>query len=214
MKKKFKSGNKNSFILILFLILIVSTVFIIFNIKKHNFPFIPTKNNKATEEGDFILNEDNLVGIWQDWPSMASGWSNHYNFYDSGKYTLFFNEMDCAKTVESESGFWQIEGSLLTLNPILRVSLNGGKLIPASGSCASSKMLDGAKVAIEKIKDSEVKTYEITIPDKPVSVGGHEISKNDFPMYQLITIDNVPYWKFSDNPAGDTYDSFSEPTGF
>jgi hypothetical protein len=70
--------------------------------------------------------EQELVGIWQDKVSDASGNSNRYRFYDDGFYVFSANAGDANNTLLHESGTWSISGETLKLNATGQISYGIG----------------------------------------------------------------------------------------
>lgn len=157
----------------------------------------------------FVLDTKHLVGIWHDMPMLGSGWSDHYNFYSSGKYRLYFNTMDCAKTVTDESGSWKLSGSTLTLTMTEKTVLNGGRLVPASGSCGSAQDLVGATPEKITLSVPQVTTYNISVTKGPVKLGTNMVKPEDTP-YTVVLFGTKPYWKFDSDPASYGDEKFPE----
>jgi hypothetical protein len=159
----------------------------------------PTAEATATNQ-PFTLNETTLVGIWHNSPSMGSGWNDHYNFYASGKYKLYYNEMDCAKTISDESGLWTLKGSTLTLTVKQNTVLKGGHLVPATGSCASQQELDGAHPENVVLSTPQTRILNLVMPQGSVKWGSETIKLDTTNPTMLFGKD--PFWKFGNDPTG------------
>lgn len=134
---------------------------------------------------------DSLVGVWQDSKAVASGWSNSFLFFKNGKFKFFYNQMDCAKREVSYSGKWKAKGDELILTILEKTVIEGGKLEPSTGSCASDSMIVGGFEETVRLQYEEKVLY---------SVSHVYIDYDDDIQRQKIYIDAMPYWKFSDYP--------------
>ena len=134
---------------------------------------------------------DSLVGVWQDERIVASGWSNTFLFFKDGTFIYFFNQMDCAKRTISYSGTWRVNEDELNLTVERKNVIEGGRLVPSDGSCASDSMIvDG----VEKI-------IKLDVPEEIVYSVSEIYTDNQDDISRIkIYIDAMPYWKFSDNP--------------
>lgn len=217
--------NKNKVIPILCLFIFISVVFIVLSDLKNESTFVPsvieTKSNETNQvdeikevsevNEEFVLNKDNLIGIWQDIPNMASGWSDHYNFYPSGKYTLYFSEMNCTKRILTESGFWQFDNSTSNLTLIVkqRTKIEGG-ILDQTSVCE----WQGGEKIIETVTNSETREYKLSVPTDSIKYGQEIINPNDTPWYKMVVFNDRPFWRFNDEVTGSEGDNFPEPTGF
>ena len=195
------------FIFIIFFVWSFYTIANFYNMRFKMDQNISDLNEKLKDQNrKFTLDNNSLVGIWHDTPSMPSGWSTHYNFYPSGKYTYYYSSMDCSKNKISESGYWKVNGPNLQLEKITETVLVGGKLINSSGSCGTEKTLIDASVKrniLVKKESQEIKLIPFTT------------SKQSQIVYPGIIFNNIPLWKFSDDPYEyGTDDKFPEPEGF
>jgi hypothetical protein len=89
--------------------------------------------------------EVTLTGVWQDFPDVASGWGNAFQFYEDGRFTFHYSQMDCAKRIVSVSGHWTASDTLLFLIVDKRQALQGGSFETAMGSCATEWDLEDAQ---------------------------------------------------------------------
>ncbi len=135
--------------------------------------------------------DDSLIGVWQDSKVVASGWSNTFLFFKSGRFKFFYNQMDCAKREVSYSGKWRAAGDELILTISEKTVIEGGELEPSSGSCASDSMIVGGTEATMKLRYLEKVLYSISSIYSDIE---------DDMQRQKVYIDAMPYWKFADNP--------------
>jgi hypothetical protein len=140
----------------------------------------------------FTQTQKDLVGFWQDMPIAASGWSDSYLLYSDGTYEFNFNQMICDKRLLSLKGSWEIDkDDNLVLITISKTVLEGGTLVPSSGSCASEFDIEGG----------EIITKVLSIPEKKiVSISGiiTDVGNNSL---KSMLIDNVRYWRISVEPG-------------
>lgn len=131
-----------------------------------------------------FVNKDFLVGIWQDMPSLGSGWSDRYQFYTSGKYAHISSQMNCQSRNLGEIGNWELEGKTLTLKLKKKITLVGGKLVDSTGSCSSKQMIEDGKEEVQDISDSQVVVIELR-------------EKTEEEVYPSLKFNNKTYWHFN-----------------
>jgi len=132
--------------------------------------------------------EEKLIGIWQASEAMGSGWSDTYRFFDNGKFIFHTNQMNCAAREISNSGTWKIEGNKIVLLIAERVTMVGGKLVPATGSYGSEYEPEGAKE----------KTVKNKTPARKVFVFG-KFKKDDLDRRTVI-FGKTRFWKYDTDP--------------
>ncbi len=137
--------------------------------------------------------EKRLVGAWHAAPAVAAGYDNIYQFFPNRKFTFRFSESDCSKREISFSGKWTVEKGILYLTATSRKHITGGKLVEASGSCGSDKMISGGRVIESVIKPAGKVTYKISeiVNDDKFGMG----MKRD-----NVKIDNQRFWRLSSKP--------------
>ncbi|MEZ5344741.1 MAG: hypothetical protein R2681_04205 [Pyrinomonadaceae bacterium] len=128
-----------------------------------------------------------LVGVWQDAPSVGSGMSDNYRFFADGTYKFNYNEMDAAKRLLSHEGKWSVAEGKLVLVIDTVVLLIGGKLVEATGSAASEFEIEGGEVIRKKI-----------MPAEKLTLGLGAFLKEE--LHNTTTIGDVKYWKLSSDP--------------
>lgn len=119
------------------------------------------------------------------------GMDKHIPFFRSGKFKFFYNQMDCAKREVSYSGKWKADGDELILTISEKTVVEGGKLEPSTGSCASDSMIVGGKETVIRLQYKEKVLY---------SASRIYTDNDDDIQRKKIYIDAMPFWKFADNP--------------
>lgn len=177
-------------------------------------------NDKPTEENEpFVLSKENLVGVWQDSGGVAAGYTNHYVFYPSGKYSFNYNQMNCAKQLSSESGLWEFNNKthILTLMIKQQTILRGGKLVDSSGSCGTEKDWEGGTWETEPVSKEIKMKYQLSVPTEPFKVvEEYTYNPNDSSNpYEVVIFNDKPFWEIiSDFNWPGAGEEFPEPTGF
>ncbi len=69
---------------------------------------------KGREVDYYQLNKGKLTGIWQDYPIMAAGWSDNYQFFPNKTFKFNYNQMDESKTNLSYSGTYEVHDKTIT----------------------------------------------------------------------------------------------------
>ena len=132
-----------------------------------------------------------LVGIWQDSPVVAAGWSDTYLFYSDGKFVFHYSQMVCDSRDVSYSGTWELrdEGKLeLTIKS--KTVIVGGTLVKASGSCASEYEIEGGEEKAIEVANPE--NLLIILSDYMIDTENHSIG--------TILFNGVRYWGMSNDP--------------
>lgn len=132
--------------------------------------------------------QDSLIGIWQDEPVLASGWSNNYRFYENGSYIYSHNQMNCEDSIIATHGKFRIKGGLLILKQKQIEFISGGEYVRASGSCGSVFELVGGTPVIRSKRKRNI--YSISMISKE-SVYEH---------LDYILIGKKKYWKLGWDP--------------
>lgn len=134
------------------------------------------------------LAQDSLVGIWQDEPALASGWSNNYRFFDDGSYIYSHSQMNCEDSIIATHGKFRIKGDLLFLKQKKIEFISGGEYVRASGSCGSVFELVGGIPVIRSKRKRNI--YSISM-----------ISKDSNQEHlDYILIGKKKYWKLGWDP--------------
>lgn len=144
---------------------------------------------KATQTPVVEEHPSQLIGIWQAAKAKGAGWSDAYQFFADGTFKFNANQMDCAKREVARDGIWRVSKENLVLQTTQKTIINGGKLVAATGSCASEQeLIDGTQV-VEKVSHTE----DTVLPLK-------QIRKDDENERLTIHIGNAQFWKFDDDP--------------
>jgi hypothetical protein len=129
-----------------------------------------------------------LVGVWQDAPGMAAGWSNAYQFFDDGRFTFNTSQMNMKERERSRSGTWKLDGGKLLLETTERMVIEGGA--PANDGSEFSDEIVGGKEVTKKIAPAKAESLELTpMADDPETKRAR------------VRIGQTEYWKFEDDPA-------------
>jgi hypothetical protein len=132
-----------------------------------------------------------LQGIWQQNRFMAAGWADRYHFYPSGTFHYYPSEMACVEEKIEKIGTWKVENTLLTLKTTKQI-INRLEIYP-TGLCS----------VIEK---KEVNLTEPIIEQFPIVDLG--LVEDD--PYPSISINDVQFWKFSDDASSYGNEEFPE----
>jgi hypothetical protein len=135
-----------------------------------------------------------LIGMWQDSPEIASGYTDYYKFLDNGDFSFNYNEMECDKRTIDYSGTWElINDSELKLTIKKKRIIVGGKLIPTegAGSCASEFYIEGGELKTVELKDYEIQNISLSLTTIDREKGN----------LNTRTFDKRKFWKLGDDPA-------------
>ncbi len=132
-----------------------------------------------------------LVGVWQAIPEVASGWADTYQFFDSGEFKFNFSQMICDKRTLDYSGTWElINKDELKLTVKAKTILEGGKLVPAMGSCGSEYEIEGGEVKIVILNKTEIQIIHLTTVT--IDRENRELKTR--------TLNGKSFWKFDEDP--------------
>ena len=137
-----------------------------------------------------FADNSSIVGVWQNQPSLGSGWSNTYLFFADGTFKFFYSQMDCAKRDVSYSGTWSVKGDELRLTKNEKVIVTGGELQKSDGSCASDFMIVGGTEKKMKVKKNKREVCSVSDIYKDEGENPKDI----------IYIDAIKFWRFSNAP--------------
>lgn len=164
---------------------------------------VKEQNYNATIKKAFLLfclivsvscteNKDHLVGIWQDSPEIASGWSDTYQIFLDGTFKFNYNQMICDKRTISLIGNWkkQPKSGTIVFTIKQKVIVEGGKLIPSVGSCPSDSDLEGGKIKTINLNKFETKNLKI----RKIQID------KDHKNLETIKLNGKPFWRFDKNP--------------
>jgi len=136
--------------------------------------------------------EKKLIGVWQNSPELAAGWSDTYQFFSNKNFIFNFNQMDFSKRVVKYSGKWEITNNTLVLTIQKITIIFNGQFTESEGSSASEfELINGNTIEVE-IKPVKL-VYKIS------NIKMDEDEPEEIRKY-IIDIDGVRYWRFYSNP--------------
>jgi hypothetical protein len=124
--------------------------------------FLASAAFTQTRMSDAALSRQ-FVGVWQDAPHVASGMSDLYRFYKTGRFVFEYNTMNWSKRTISYSGKWKIVKGKLILSIEERTDVVGGKKVKvdeASGS-GDEYEIEGGKAVTRKLRPAVVETRQL-----------------------------------------------------
>ena len=133
-----------------------------------------------------------LIGFWHFIPHVPSGWGETYSFDSNGTYVYHTSSMLCGRRLLSINGEWNHSEGVLTLTQKQKTHRINGKFEKAFGSCGDEFELVNSETINTKIYPNKV--IKIKLPKIEYDKKAYGINQNK------ITINNQPYWKFSDDP--------------
>lgn len=213
--KKIKLNRNNKFLLLLGLFVFISITFIIFNSEKNKLSNIHSQdNNRPSEVNEpFVVNKENLVGVWQDSGGVAAGYTNHYVFYPSGKYSFNYNQMDGCKRIAQESGQWEYNNT----TDILALTVKQKTILKKVDPLASCDWWgwEGAIWVTEPVSKETTMKYQLSVPTKPFKIyKEYTYDPNDYDNpYEVVIFNDKPFWEIRSD-LDDEGEEFPEPTGF
>ncbi|RPH29908.1 MAG: hypothetical protein EHM93_16660 [Bacteroidales bacterium] len=135
-----------------------------------------------------------MIGIWQNSPEIASGWSDNYQFFSDGTFRFNFNQMDCQKRMIYYKGNWIVDKEIIQLTVKEKLIIVGGKMIQSFGSCGSDSTLENGiekRIVLDK---PEIKLIKIKILKKLYS----SILATDM---EHIKIDSIEFYRIENDPT-------------
>lgn len=142
-------------------------------------------------QGNTSKNDYNLVGVWQNAPNIASGWSETYQFFSDSTFVFNSSQMECDNRLLSYSGTWTFSPPYtLTLSINSHTIIVGGELVEATGSCGSEfEIIDGI-IKTESLQKTEIKSIKLS--DFYIDTDNLDL--------QTLMFDKVRYWKMNSDP--------------
>lgn len=130
-----------------------------------------------------------LIGIWQDSPQVAAGWSETFQFFEDGSYVYRYSQMDCTKRLLSYAGTWKLVGEdELRMTMTSRTILEGGSEVPSSGSCDFE--IQGGHV--KKIMLEDLQSVDLILSTTVIDTDNGNLRTRFFGDRQ--------FWKHEDDP--------------
>jgi|GEM_PF-7089039 len=155
-----------------------------------------TTSAEAASKRVLSVEEQKLIGLWQDAPHVASAYGATYSFYPSGKYAYRVSQYE---PHAGHAGYWKIENGKLVLMILERSSTVGGTVAP--NTLSGGTVNHGGTYMTNAIPGGERKG--ISIVEQCANV---DPSDNDYP---CIKLDGVKWWRLFDKVGGT---EFPEPT--
>jgi hypothetical protein len=140
-----------------------------------------------------VPNAKYLIGIWQNSPEMAAGWSDNYQFFDNGIFQFNYNQMDCQKRIVYLKGDWTLDKDIVVLSVKEELIIEGGKYVESIGSCGSDSTLEGGKKKIKKLINPQIKKIKIMVSKKQYS---SEMATD----LEHIKLGSTDFYKLKNNP--------------
>lgn len=137
------------------------------------------------------IEPSSLVGIWQANNMMASGWADRYHFYNDGKFHFYPNQMACKENEEELIGNWEIKGKYLFL-------------IIKSKIVFTNKCIKNIPKQVVNKKNVDLLKEESL--NKIIT----NLSTANGDNYPSVSIGDIQYWKFSDDPTDYGGEKFSK----
>jgi len=146
-------------------------------------------NYQSSQYNSFklTLKEKKLIGIWQNFPFMAAGWSNTYTIYPNNKFVLRTNQMDCTRRLILKIGNWKLVNNELQVRYTNKQEIIGGEIInePPCG-----KKIFNGNILLNDINPYEILNYKIEFL-------GNDTNNNNKPH---IKLNNEDYWLMKKDP--------------
>jgi hypothetical protein len=140
-----------------------------------------------------VPNAKYLIGIWQNSPEMAAGWSDNYQFFDNGTFQFNYNQMDCEKRIVYLKGDWTLDKDIVVLSIKEELIIDGGKLVESIGSCGSDSTLEGGKKKTIKLIKPQIKKIKIMVSKK-------QYSSEMAVVLEHIRLGLTDFYKLKDDP--------------
>jgi len=144
--------------------------------------------NACRDLSDTASFKNGMIGIWQASPSMASGWSDRYHFFEDGSYIFYYNEMYGGNRTTDESGDWEIKDNKLILNMTAHTVIEGGTVVEDE---ITGRRIDGGQKRNIRLKKPERKTLPL-FKQLVLDLDNQRLR---------LELNGVRYWKFSNDPA-------------
>lgn len=136
--------------------------------------------------------ERKLIGIWQNSPIMASGWSHSFAFFPDRNFIQRGNTMDCASREVAFEGVWNVTDERLELRLQRVHEIVGGELVQATGSCGSEFEIEGGSVQVRAVEPERIVSYSVGPIEQDPTVPGSKLR---------VTFDQLRFWKMRTDPS-------------
>lgn len=137
------------------------------------------------------LNNSYLIGIWQDMPEIADGWSDNYQFFSDGIFKFNFSQMNCTKRIYYIKGNWSLKNDSIELLIKEKKIVEGGVIIEEGIMCDSI------------IENGITKTIVLNLPEKLVIriIRKEQSLLNGCePKIEHISLNNIDFYKIKEDP--------------
>jgi hypothetical protein len=135
--------------------------------------------------GQSPITSDELIGIWQASPMLASGWNITYQFFGNGRFIYHASQMGDASRMPEQSGSWTLDGTMLKLRISQELLIEGGTEQQGPGG--------------KEIVGGTEKTVDIEIPlEKSLNI--RLAPPGDDVPYRSIMIGDGQFWQFDRDP--------------
>ena len=138
------------------------------------------------------INNENIIGIWQDSPVAASGWSSVYLFFENSEYEYNYSQMNKEPIrLLGIRGRYELQDNIIKLYPEKNKMLVGGIVEESLG--LGKRIVDGK---IEYINDDSLEIKEVDVKGIYISEFGRQIKI----VRKTINIEDIEYYLLDDNP--------------
>lgn len=136
------------------------------------------------------IDENYLIGIWQDSQNIADGWSNNYQFFENGIFKFNYSQMNCKKRVIYLKGNWSLKYDLIVLSVKEEMIIEGGELV--KDPICDSMIVNGI--------DKTITLKEPRIYKMKIIVKQNSLLNDKGPKIEHIQLDSINYYKLRENP--------------
>jgi predicted small lipoprotein YifL len=151
------------------------------------------KNNVPKTEENIILDTKNILkGTWHHLPVVGAVLGSRYHFFGDMKYIFEYSQFDISKRVLSDMGNWDVVDDILTLVVDRRIIVEDGELVEASPYASSDFEIINGLIRIVELNPSEKEEHDISGILIDSKEKGNEL--------WTVVINNIQFWKLSDNP--------------
>ena len=154
-----------------------------------------------------LVNQKLLIGIWQDSPVMAAGWSNTYQFHNDGTFDYSASSMGYNDKARHRQGKWSLKKGKLSLVYLSKDVLLESKYVDPQSSPCGMEM----KIAVKNMNELfENSLLFINLNDSIKEQADYpnwlkkqiRLYKDRISVKPMIKIGNSYYWKFEDDSRG------------
>lgn len=147
----------------------------------------------SLEKIDTSQLKSGLIGVWQDMPFLAAGWSNRYHFYPDGSYSYVASLMNCERRDKQVDGIWRIENGMLVLEEKLMLYKDGGEIVDDVMCGKTVKGYEEKIISIEQSDATKRFPFISSVENKKKG------ERSEF-IREKVSLNGEDYWKFYDDP--------------